>query len=147
MLKEATIGEIINSPRTSLGQAYMLVQISAETTIEELWSGEKFFFDIEDDEELLPFMIPVVDAPVIEEEPEEVLEESEKKPVNFPPAEEMKKAVKKKVHKKACSNRVDGGKIIALYKAGWKVAKIADEMRCNPQTVYNHINKWKEEQK
>ena len=37
------------------------------------------------------------------------------------------------------SGKIDHGKIIALYKAGWSVAKIADEMGCTAQTVRNHI--------
>ena len=35
--------------------------------------------------------------------------------------------------------RIDTGKIKALKKAGWSVAKIADEMRCSVATVYNHL--------
>ena len=33
----------------------------------------------------------------------------------------------------------DKGKVGALYKAGWTVAKIADEMRCSQGTVYRII--------
>lgn len=36
---------------------------------------------------------------------------------------------------------VDHGKIVALARAGWSVAKIADEMRCSDQTVRNHLAK------
>ena len=32
---------------------------------------------------------------------------------------------------------LDKGKIIALYRAGWTVAKIADEMKCSKTAVYN----------
>ena len=34
---------------------------------------------------------------------------------------------------------IDHGKIMALHRAGWSVAKIADEMRVSDQTVRNHI--------
>lgn len=36
---------------------------------------------------------------------------------------------------------VDHGKIVALYKAGWKIPQIADEVGCSQQTVYNHLAK------
>ncbi len=44
---------------------------------------------------------------------------------------------------KKSTSTVDHGKIMALHKAGWSVAKIADEMRCSEQTVRNHIEKEK----
>ena len=34
---------------------------------------------------------------------------------------------------------VDHGKIMALYRAKWTVAAIADEMGCSQQTIYNHL--------
>ena len=39
---------------------------------------------------------------------------------------------------------VDHGKIMALHKAGWTVAKIADELGCSGQTVRNHLNQEKD---
>ena len=53
------------------------------------------------------------------------------------------KAVPKVVEKKQDKKPIDHGKIIACHKAGWSVAKIADEMRCSEQTVRNHIDKEK----
>lgn len=50
-----------------------------------------------------------------------------------PPA--PKKAAPKKTRKTA----IDHGKIMALHKGRWPVAKIADEMGCSEQTVRNHI--------
>lgn len=57
--------------------------------------------------------------------------------------EEPKPAPKKPGAKKPGPKPIDHGKIMALRRAGWSVAKIADEMRCAEQTVRNHI---KEEQ-
>lgn len=34
---------------------------------------------------------------------------------------------------------LDHGKIMALHKGNWPVAKIADEMGCSEQAVRNHI--------
>lgn len=35
----------------------------------------------------------------------------------------------------------DEGKARALRNAGWSLEKIADEMKCSPQTVANHLAK------
>lgn len=51
------------------------------------------------------------------------------------PEEEPKAKPKKQPQK------IDHGKIMALHKAGWSVAKIADEMKCSEQAVRNHLQK------
>lgn len=35
--------------------------------------------------------------------------------------------------------RIDQGKVLALAKAGWSAQKIADEMSCSVQGVYNAL--------
>ena len=42
--------------------------------------------------------------------------------------------------------RIDQGKVLALAKAGWTVAKIADEMDCSYPTVRNIIKAVKEKE-
>lgn len=37
--------------------------------------------------------------------------------------------------KKATGKAVDRGKVLALHKAGWSQAKIADEMSCHPSRI------------
>lgn len=37
--------------------------------------------------------------------------------------------------------RIDQGKVLALAKAGWSAPKIADEMGCSVQAVYNALKK------
>lgn len=55
-------------------------------------------------------------------------------------AEPAKKGRPKKEETKPTKRKpVDHGKIMALHRAGWSVAKIADEMRVSDQTVRNHI--------
>lgn len=39
----------------------------------------------------------------------------------------------------AKSRKVDKGKINALYKAGWQINDIADELKCTAQTVRNNL--------
>ena len=73
---------------------------------------------------------------IIDTDPEEEQTEPEKsEPVQEEPKEEepVKKAPRKR------SKPLDKGKVGALYKAGWNVAKIADEMRCNQSSIYRVI--------
>lgn len=62
-----------------------------------------------------------------------------------PDQEEPKEAEPKEVEhieiapKKIKPKPVDKDKVGALYKAGWTVAKIADEMRCSQSTIYKII--------
>lgn len=65
----------------------------------------------------------------------EIIEpEKEEAPELIPTEEEPPK-------KKKFPAPVDHGKIVALYKAGWTLTAIADEMRCSQQTVSNHLKK------
>lgn len=60
------------------------------------------------------------------------------------PVVEIPDPPKKKNAKKP---KLDVGKMIACAKAGWSVAKIADELGCSEQTVRNHLKKAREEGK
>ena len=55
--------------------------------------------------------------------------------MELPAAAEKKAAIAKK----SGSRRVDRGKVLALGRAGWKVADIAREVRCSETTVRNVI--------
>ena len=46
----------------------------------------------------------------------------------------------KKARKAPKREPVDRGKVMALAQAKWPVTKIADEMGCSAQTIYNIIN-------
>ena len=78
-----------------------------------------------------------------EEQTEPNQEEPEKEPEQEEPNEiEPKKAESIKIEPKKIKRKpkpVDKGKVGALYKAGWSVAKIADEMRCGQSTIYKTI--------
>ena len=80
----------------------------------------------------------IIDTDPEEEQTKPVQEEPEKsEPIQEEPKEEepVKKAPRKR------SKPLDKGKVGALYKAGWNVAKIADEMRCNQSSIYRVIRK------
>lgn len=66
-----------------------------------------------------------------QEGPKEILRED---PEETPKGKPRKKASKKR-------NPVDTGKIGALRKAGWPVAKIADEMGLSQPTIYSYLKK------
>lgn len=70
-----------------------------------------------------------------DEEQLKIVEEEQTEPIQEEPKEEepVKKAPRKR------SKPLDKGKVGALYKAGWNVAKIADEMRCNQSSIYRVI--------
>lgn len=70
------------------------------------------------------------DRHVEETMPEVTAEEKEK-----PSAPEPKKRGPKPKKRPP----LDHGKIMALHKGNWPVAKIADEMGCSEQAVRNHI--------
>lgn len=67
-----------------------------------------------------------------EEDPEPVQEEKKPDPKPEPKQKEPAKKTKK---------ALDVGKMVACYKAGWSMAKIADELGCTPQTVSNNLKK------
>lgn len=92
-------------------QAFMLVEITADTTVGELAQADGF-------------MRPMT----AEEETEQKLAETK--------AEPKRKAEAKPKKPKP---EIDHGKIMALHKAGWSSNKIAGEMGISAQTVLNHI--------
>lgn len=67
-----------------------------------------------------------------EEEPEPVPEEKKQEQKPEPKAKEPEKKTKK---------ALDVGKMVACYKAGWSMSKIADELGCTSQTVANNLKK------
>ena len=94
-------------------RAFMLVEIISETTVGELLDADGFMY-----------LAPA--------DPEEQKPQPKTQPKAKP------KATAKKA---ATSNGVDHGKIMALHKAGWSTAAIADEIGCSGQTVLNHLAK------
>lgn len=61
----------------------------------------------------------------------------------FPKPEAAKEEEPKE--EKPKRKRIDQGKVLALAKAGWSAQKIADEMGCSVQAVYNALKKEAEE--
>lgn len=55
------------------------------------------------------------------------------------PEEKTEEKPAKKVEKKKLD--FDLGKAISLRRGGWTLSKIADEMKCSPQTVANYLER------
>lgn len=73
-----------------------------------------------------------------EDDPKEerpATDEKKKTAAEKKPAAAQKQQTKAKPEKK----EYDWGKAEACRRAGWSVAKIADELGCSVQTVYNHF--------
>lgn len=108
-IKKIDLAEAVQRAFDLDEEIYTLSRVTHETQLMELYVADAFC------------------AVEMIREPEELKEEKPEKE----PAEESKKKPKK--------NEVDHGRICACYKAGWSVAKIADECRCSDQTVRNHL--------
>lgn len=122
MLKQIALVDavkrVINGHRV-----FMMMEIDPHTTIEDLGFSDGFIV-IEEDPQPDPKPEP---EPKAKTEPKT-------KPAKQPKAEP----------KKSGPSGIDHGKLIALHKAGWSTAKIADEMGCSSQTVLNHIKQEKD---
>ena len=93
-------------------RVYIMFEIDPQTTIEDLGFADGFLIEEED--------------PQPEPKPE-------------PKTKSETKTKPKAEPKKGGPAGIDHGKLIALHKAGWSTAKIADELGCSSQTVLNHI--------
>lgn len=74
---------------------------------------------------------PAIEVDLVGEEPEQEVTGGNDQSPDPAPAGKRKK--------------IDTGKLMALHKAGWTVAKIAEELRVSERAVYLHLQKMKEE--
>lgn len=72
---------------------------------------------------------------------------SDMEPVNMAQIDRLEAMVKDLPPEKKGRNRIDHGKVMALTKAGWSAAQIADEMGLNVQAVYDARCRLKKEGK
>lgn len=72
-------------------------------------------------------------------EPDQEEPEKEEPTREEPKEAEPKEAEHIEIAPKKIKRKIDKGKVGALYKADWSVAKIADEMRCSQGTIYKII--------
>jgi hypothetical protein len=92
---------------------------------------------------------PMAEEPIAENEPEEIIRNDEQYEESVETIEESQAEdetdLEDKYKRKNGTPRkripLDTGKIGALYKANWSMAKIADEMGVTPGTIFYHLKK------
>lgn len=115
----------------------MIKRITAEEVLELLQRGkEVYYFDLES-KEIAPL------SKVLETVPGVFLTEDTGEPVEFtlsttvPTQQET--PVKPEEKKKSVPKNIDKGKVKALYRAGWSMTKIADEMDVSVAAISYHL--------
>ncbi len=116
MFKEVLLGEAVS--RHLMGEKVLA-----------LWEEEGEFGTLADLIRGFRFLIDEKEPPAVGEVAEDTHEEEVKEEPEEEPATSKKK--------------VDHGRIVALYTARdpWSIEDIADDVKCTPQTVINHLKK------
>ena len=113
----------------------MLKQIALVDAVKRVINGHRVYIMFEIDPQTTIEDLGFADGFLIEEEDPQ----PEAKPEPEPKPKAQPKPKPKAEPKKSGPAGIDHGKLIALHKAGWPTAKIADELGCSSQTVLNHI--------
>ena len=119
-LKQITLHDAIQCAGD--GNVYIMIRLTDDTPVEQLRQADGYF--VEESEELTPAPVPA--------KVEEI------KPAGDFTHEDQWEETDKPVQKKG---KYDTGKICALRRASWTVAKIADEIGCSEQTVRNILKR------
>lgn len=114
VLKPCNVADAIQNAMNGQ-QTFILIEITEDTAVIDLHRAHGFMTAV----------------PADEPKPEPKAE-----PKPQPKAQPKKQTPKPAVKKQPA---LDHGKIMALHKAGWPVAKIADEMGCTAQAIRYHI--------
>ena len=107
----------------------MLKQIALVDAVKRVINGHRVFMMMEIDPHTTIEDLSFSDGFIVIEEDPQPEPKTKTEPKAKPKAEP----------KKGGPAGIDHGKLIALHKAGWPTAKIADELGCSSQTVLNHI--------
>ena len=119
-LKQITLHDAIQCAGD--GNVYIMIRLTDDTPVEQLRQADGYF--LEESEETAPAPVP---AQVEGIHPAGDFTQEDQW------AEEEKPTQKK--------GKYDVGKICALRRASWSVAKIADEIGCSEQTVRNILKR------
>ena len=119
-LKQITLHDAIQCAGD--GNVYIMIRLTGDTPVEQLRQADGYF--VEESEELAPAPVPA--------QVEEI------KPAGEFTHEDQWEETDKPTQKKG---KYDVGKICALRRASWSVAKIADEIGCSEQTVRNILKR------
>ena len=119
-LKQITLHDAIQCAGED--NVYIMIRLTDDTPVEQLRQADGYF--VEESEETAPQPVPA--------QVEEI------KPAGEFTHEDQWAEEEKPVQKKG---KYDVGKICALRRASWSVAKIADEIGCSEQTVRNILKR------
>ena len=126
-LKQITMHDAVAEAAMGANDTYIMIRMTSDTPVELLALADGLLISKQDTE---PQAVPVNDVP---KSPagfaylKTTVEEPEEEP-------ETDKPTQKK-------GKYDVGKICALRRANWSVAKIADEIGCSEQTVRNILKR------
>lgn len=119
-LKQITLHDAIQCAGED--NVYIMIRLTDDTPVEQLRQADGYF--VEESEETAPAPVPA--------QVEEI------KPAGEFTHEDQWEETDKPTQKKG---KYDVGKICALRRASWSVAKIADEIGCSEQTVRNILKR------
>ena len=112
--------------RASEGNVYIMIHLTEETSDELIKLGDAYF--AEEGEETAPAPAPAQVKEIKPEGPFTCADQWAEEQLSKEPATQKK-------------GKYDTGKICALRRASWSVAKIADEIGCSEQTVRNILKR------
>ena len=122
-LKEITMHDAVAEAAMGANDTYIMIRMTSDTPVELLALADGFLIS-KQEEETAPAPVP---AQVEEIQPAGEFTHEDQW------TEEDKPTQKK--------GKYDVGKICALRRASWSVAKIADEIGCSEQTVRNILKR------
>lgn len=122
-LKQITMHDAVAEAAMGANDTYIMIRMTSDTPVELLALADGFLISKQDTE---PQAVPVNDVP--------------KSPAGFA---YLKTTVEEPETDKPTQKKgkYDVGKICALRRANWSVAKIADEIGCSEQTVRNILKR------
>lgn len=123
-LKQITLHDALQS--AGVDNVYIMIRMTDSTPVEQLKQADGYFIEEEE------HPAPVPPAQVEPIHPAGAFTWEDRWAEETEPAKEEKPKTKSKI---------DSGKICALRRANWSVAKIADEIGCSEQTVRNILKR------
>ena len=117
-LKQITLHDALQS--AGVDNVYIMIRMTDSTPVEQLRQADGYFIE---EEEEKPVPIPPADVEPIHPAGSFTWEDQWAEETEPPKEEKPKKS------------KIDSGKICALRRANWSVAKIADETGCSQPTV------------
>ena len=124
-LKQITLHDAIQCAGDD-NNVYIMIRLTDDTPVEQLRQADGYF--VEESEELAPAPVPAQVEEIKPAGPFTCADQWAEEQLSQEPTTQKK-------------GKYDVGKICALRRASWTVAKIADEIGCSEQTVRNILKR------